>query len=318
MTVSNPENAPQPVVAWQAQLLRRIQSLAAEHSRVQRAGWHEVDPVDGDQQTAWQVQLDWLDSQREHAEQTALSAGVKPTMIEDARELGRRGAQPQARERTRQPPTRDSAAEGFYLDMLGLDLWHLERMAGLAAARDERISTGRWSFGSDPIAAAHFGQNMRLRHQRITVLAAAAHLDAAEADLMWGPGTRGERRRHAVTLSAYDELTLAQEWKSYAHANPDLVVPPYIPTAGGTPTAGPGATPPGPDELIADARALLHTGSLISSAHTGFGDQPGISRAITAAVDTALPGSEASWPGEPETTTESSGPADVHGPGFDP
>jgi hypothetical protein len=300
--MTNPEPAPLPqtVVEWQAQLLRRIQHLAGEHTRVLGAGYEKFDGADSDAdpQTAWQAHLEFLDVQREQAEQAALLAGVEAAWIDDARELGSRGTRVPQRAPARQNPSRDNAAQEFYIDMLGLDLWHLERMAGLSAACEDRIATGRWSFGTDPIAARRFAQNMALCYERVTALAHAAQITATEADVLWGVDAEGVRRLHAVTVATYDELTLVNEWNSYAIASPDLAVPPYIPTdpATGTPVAGGEVTAPTPQQMIAAAAACLRAEFVDAAvSREGEFDLVADPAAITEAVDAALPDGDATW-----------------------
>lgn len=302
----------EPVFAWQAQLLMRVQFLAAEHTRIRDSGWvnFEALTADGNPHTAWLTHLVGLEAERELTEQTALTAGVEPAWIEAARELGWRSAPPPVDAGPRQNPARDDAAQDFYVDMLALDLWHLERMAGLSAARADRIATGRWSFGTDPVAAAQFSQNMALYHERVTALAHAARITAIEADLMWGPPSAGERRQHTVHLETYDELTLVNEWNSYATARGDLAVPPYIPTDPdtGTPVAGAQVTPPTPQHMIAAATAFLRAESAdaaIRNAASGS-DRGADSTAITDAIDSALPEGAQGWDNEPDNTQDTS------------
>ncbi|WP_406279372.1 hypothetical protein OH799_11870 [Nocardia sp. NBC_00881] len=296
---------PQTVVQWQAQLLLRIRLLAAEHARILDAGWENFEALaaDGDPQQVWQAHLDGLEAQREQAEQTALTAGIEAAWIEDARELGSRSTRPRVDAGVRQNPSRDNAAQDFYVDMLSLDLWHLERMAGLSAARADRIATGRWSFGTNPQAVAQFTQNMQLYHERVTALVHAAEITATEADLLWGLDAEGSRRQQAVHLETYDELTLVNEWNSYATARGDLAVPPYIPTDPdtGTLTAGAKVTPPTPQHLINAATASLRA-EFVDAAlgRDGELDRVADPTAITEAVDAALPAGGHTWDSEPD------------------
>ncbi|MGV9822953.1 hypothetical protein [Nocardia xishanensis] len=286
---------PQTVVEWQASLLRSIRTLAAEHTRVSAAGWENFEAVDGDARSAWETHLDALEAQRQEIEQVALTAGLDATTIADASELGHRSARPTVPAEQRHNPVRDNVAQDFYIDMMTLDLWHLERMASLAAARADRIATGRWSFGINPLTDAQFAQNMGLRHQRITALAHAAEITATEAETLWGPSAEDARRAHAVYVETHDELNLATEWNFYAAASPDLAIPPYLPPAPAAATsAADGApVPPTPQQMIDAASASLRA---------RFVDAAVDPAAITAAVDAALPdGSDGpSWIGEPD------------------
>ncbi|MFI5540716.1 hypothetical protein ACIA5H_30415 [Nocardia sp. NPDC051900] len=306
MTTPESEFSPaQTVAQWQAQLLMRIRLLAAEHTRITDAGWEKFEALtsDGDQQTAWQAHLDGLEAQLEQAEQTALTAGIEAAWIADARELGRHSTRPRVEAGVRQNPMRDNAAQDFYIDMLSLDLWHLERMAALAAARADRIATGRWSFGTNPAAAAQFARNMQLYHQRVTALAHAAQFTATEADTFWGPAAEGARRGHAVHLETYTELDLVAAWNAYAAPSPDLAIPPYVPTDPdtGTPTAGAEVTPPTPQQMINTAAASLRARFVDAALHNEHADtDPGAAAAITAAVDAAVATGQHAWDTEPD------------------
>ncbi|MEU7765047.1 hypothetical protein AB0B25_07985 [Nocardia sp. NPDC049190] len=304
---------PQTVVQWQAQLLLRIRLLAAEHTRILDAGWENFEALTADDspQMAWQSHLDGLEAQREQAEQAALTSGIEAAWIEDARELGSRSTRPRVDAGLRQNPSRDNAAQDFYVDMLSLDMWHLERMAAISAARADRIATGRWSFGTNHAAAALFTKNMQLYHERVTVLAHAAQITTTEADLLWGAGVEGERRQQAVHLETYDELALGNEWNSYATARSDLAVPPYIPTDPdtNTPIARAEVTPPTPQQMIAAATASLRAEFVDAAIGRGGElDRAGDPTAITVAIDAALPAGEQSWDSEPDYAAYTTNP----------
>ncbi|MEV6140495.1 hypothetical protein AB0L63_31535 [Nocardia sp. NPDC051990] len=313
-------SAPRTVVQWQAQLLLRIRLLSAEHTRIQDAGWENFEALtaDGDPQQAWQTHLDGLEAEREQAEQTALTAGIEPAWIEDARELGIQSTRPRVDAGVRQNPVRDNAAQDFYVDMLSLDLWHLERMAGLSAARAARVATGRWSFAVNPIAATQFAQNMQLYHERVTALAHAAQITSTEADELWGPVAEGTRRDHAVNLATYDELTLVNEWNSYATVRTDQAIPPYVPTDldTGIPIAGAQVIPPTPQQMIAAATASLRAefvDAAINSPVSEFGrdaEPTAVTEptAISEAIDAALPEGAYSWDSEPDHTDQITNP----------
>ncbi|SUE28931.1 Uncharacterised protein [Nocardia farcinica] len=300
MTTPPPPNSALTVVQWQAQLLSRIRFLAAEHARIHDAGWDDFEPAADEQpRDAWLTHLDALESERERTEQTAVSAGIELAWIEDARTLGSLSYTPRPDIGARTNPTRDDAAQSFYLDMLTLDLWHLERMAGLAAARADRIATGRWSVDTPAQASAVFDRNMALYHQRVTALAHAAGITAPEAELLWGGGGEPVRREQARHLDAYDELTLVQEWNYYATERGDLPIPPYIPDVPATDASHrtESVTPPTPQQMIAAAEAALRAEFIDAALHHGLDDADLAtdSLALTAAIDAALPTGEHTW-----------------------
>ncbi|WP_280222102.1 hypothetical protein [Nocardia neocaledoniensis] len=298
MTTSAPGPG-ESVTQWQGRILRRIQQLAAQHREVTDAGPAMFDDgVSGGSEQVWNERLELLTVQREHAEYTALLGGVDPGWVVDARELGQRGADAPKPGVVRQHPARANQAQEFYLDMLELDLWTMERMAGLEAARMDRIATGRWAFDTDPIAVAQFADNMTALHTRVTVLAAAAQLTPAEGGSLWGSSVEGIRRVHAVTFAAYTEQDLARAWNGYARADPALAVPPYVPRG---PDVGAALLePPTPRTMIADATSALRS-QLVDTAIRQADpiDLAAESTAITAVVDAAL-GEDKAWSWEPD------------------
>ncbi|MFD8101046.1 hypothetical protein ACFV24_16020 [Nocardia fluminea] len=285
------------------ELLRRVQNVAAQLREVTDAGPGMFDDgVSADSQLVWTERLETLRIESEHAEFEAMLEGVDPGWVLDARELGKRGAKSPSPHVVRSHPARANEAQEFYLDMLEVDLWNLERMASLEAARVDRIATGRWSFDHDPIAAAQFADNMAALHNRVTVLAAAAQLTPAEGDSLWGSSVEGIRRVHAVTFAAYDEQALAQEWNGYARADPALAVPPYVPRdpETGKPTDPAAVGPPTPGQMLADARSALRVQFVDTAIRDSEStDLAAESTAITAVVDAAL-GEDREWTWEPD------------------
>ncbi|MGW5922161.1 hypothetical protein ACWFPY_24490 [Nocardia fluminea] len=275
-------------------LLRRVQKVAAQLREVMDAGPGMFDDgVSGDSQLVWSERVEMLGVEREHAEFEALLGGVDPGWVADARELGQRGTSSPSHHVVRSHPARANEAQEFYLDMLELDLWSLERMASLEASRMDRIATGRWSFDRDPIGMAQFADNMAALHNRVTVLAAAAQLTPAEGDSLWGASVEGIRRVHAATFAAYNEHTLLQEWNSYALANPALAVPPYVPREPdtGTPTDIVTVVPPTPSQMLADASKAVRVQYVDTALrNTESDDLEPESAAITSSVNAALRG----------------------------
>ncbi|MFE7718584.1 hypothetical protein ACFU44_06030 [Nocardia rhizosphaerihabitans] len=291
---------PESLAARQGRLLRRIQALAAEQHRLTAAGpemFADSGGIDPPQQV-WQQRLDHLEKERIEAEHDALLAGVDRGWIDDARELGARATTAPDRAVTRQHPDRATGAQEFYLGMLEIDLWHLERMAGLDAARTDRIATGRWSFDDPPEAQHQFYANMFRYHQRVTVLAAAAQITRHEGELLWGASVEGIRRAHTAAIGHLDETALATAWNSYATADPMLRVPPYVPTeATSTPSASTLAVPPTPRQMLLAANAALRSEFVAASLASAEPVEPtGNGVTITTAVDAALrEGHELAW-----------------------
>ncbi|WP_280453488.1 hypothetical protein [Nocardia cyriacigeorgica] len=266
---------------WHGQLLRNIHILSAHHARLQAL---PVTPTgdesrDEEQATTHVAAVNAVEGLLEQTEQTALSAGIPAVWIADMRELGARGARPApapepgAQSPVSAVPVRDGASQQFYLEMLDLDVWHLERMAGVAAARAVRIATGRWSIGTDPDAEGRFAEAMARRWERVNALAHAAELTDTEADNLWGAGADGIRRFHAGALNTWTEATLAQAWSDYAHSTPDLAIPPYVPTDPRAVTQAGSPIAPTPQEMIAAASAALRS-TFIDNAVTAAAHDP--------------------------------------------
>ncbi|WP_067891625.1 hypothetical protein [Nocardia vaccinii] len=304
MTTSDPD----PVTRWHAELLAQITHLSAEHARVADRGHSGYDGTDAEAREAWQVHLDGLAAQREHAEQVAASAGIRPPAIDRARhQIDPTRAAPQQVPASTTTGVPDHVAE-FFTDMLTVDMFHLERIAMLTAARQHRLDAGGYGFGPAPDVSAAVERNMSLLHLRITALAAAAELTAAEGDRFWN--TQPEHWRHLarVTVHTMNDLELEHTWRSYAFADTDPAVPPYIPVDPRTnlPIGVAHTIPPTPTELISMATTAL-TGPSPTNAAAPSDDAVPTGHNVEAALpaDTTR-----AWsPGEsPDTTTSPSGP----------
>ncbi|MBF6326617.1 hypothetical protein IU451_29395 [Nocardia cyriacigeorgica] len=259
---------------WQGQLLRSIHMLSAHRTQLVATPVVPVgdQELDEEQQRAHAAAVDAVEGLLEQTEQTALSAGVPVGWIADMRELGARGARPAPAPEPGSPvsavPVRDGVSQQFYVEMLSVDLWHLERMAGLAAASADRIATGRWSISTDPGAEGRrFAEAMARRWERVNALARAAELTDSEAQTLWGAGADGIRHFHAGAVSTWTEATLVQAWSDYAHSTPDLAIPPYVPAGAGAGAQESAPTVPTPQQMIAAASAALRS-SFIANAIT--------------------------------------------------
>ncbi|MFE9328224.1 hypothetical protein ACIHDR_43445 [Nocardia sp. NPDC052278] len=278
---------------WQTELLRRIQHLEGEYTRISRLGF---DGYDGpDPQLEWTTHLQALSAEREALEQQALQAGVSPDWIADVRELGSRTAtSPQQAEL----PSASSEVRGFWFDMMAPDLWNLERMAYLAAAYQDRVATGRATFEITAIQARHFERNMRVHHRRATAFAHMAQVSVAEGEQLWGIGRAGWLKLHNSYVSAQDETGLRNELGKYMSADPGMPVPPYVAVDDeGHPIPRADSVPPAPEQMIADAYAAIRT-QFIDAALAPQGE-------MTAAIEQALPpGLVGQWHSETTPTTE--------------
>ncbi|MFX0574671.1 hypothetical protein [Nocardia nepalensis] len=292
--MTDPELTPhqREVAHWQAELLRRIQHLEHEHSRISQQGYEGYDGTDP--QLEWTMHLDALAAEREALERQALQAGVESAWIEDVRELGSRTAvAPQRAEL----PSASSEVQQFWFDMMAPDLWALERMAYLAAAYQDRVATGRVTFEISPTQARHFERNMRVHHKRATALAHMAQVSTAEGQQLWGINRAGWLRLHTSYIGAQTEDGLRTELRKYMSADPGLAVPPYVAVdADGEPIPRAESLPPAPEQMIAEAYTAIRT-QFVEDALA-----PDV--AMTAAIELALPPAVVGeWSSESSPTT---------------
>lgn len=159
-------------------------------------------------------------------------------------------------------PVRDESATRLFIEVLSLELWHLERMAFLAATCADRIPRSRWRIHVGVALEQRFEEAMARRWERVDALARAADLTAAEADALWGAGAEGVHRIHAVAMRGWSEQTLTQEWIDYASS----ALVPAIPTsAAAHADAARVSAPivPPPQQMVATARMELSRTSLL-------------------------------------------------------
>ncbi|MFB8004880.1 hypothetical protein [Nocardia sp. NPDC056000] len=288
---------------WKNTLLRQVHDLAAEFVRIESLGSEGYDGNAGDAETEWLDHLDALTAVRESTERIALSAGVPQSWIEHARDVGAgRIAAPGQPEVPEEP----SEAKQFYLDMLGVDLWNLQRMAFVAAAREIRLSDTGYQFGRDPLAGRDYQRNMELLNTRVCALADAAEITVHEAEKLWGTAqTADARHMAAATINGWDDLAVEFAWRHYSKPNPDAALPPYLPVEAqrGEALHRIGVRPPSPQQLLDHATAALRADS---AGETGIGHQ-----GIEAAVDVALP-QDSTWNWAPELSE--SGPVAAEPP----
>ncbi|WP_433664657.1 hypothetical protein ACQPW1_22455 [Nocardia sp. CA-128927] len=271
------------IAQQQARLLRQIQHLAGEHTRITGLGYEGYDSTDGDPRAEWSAHLDGLTAEREAAETAAFEAGVPQVSIEDTRELGFRMGRP-ARQGEQGAPSvpLPNEASSFLVDMLRVELAHLQRMAMLAAAVQDRIVTGRSTIPLDPAAWAHMQANMAVKYQRATALANAAGLTAAEGRHLWDLDSPTWEHMHASTVATYSEAQLVAQWRTVARPSPEMPLPPYVGVGlDGAPLTQAEALPPTPQEMISHAAAAIRT-DFIDMAIDPEGQ-------ISAAIDAALP-----------------------------
>lgn len=304
---------PDRVGAWQADMLRRVQGLAAEHARVEKAGEKVFDrpEVDGSPHQAWRDRLEELTTQREQAEHAAWTAGVPLRWIAAARELGATGRVSAAKLPAPDMPARDNQIQEWCLDMLSADLWHMQHMAALAAAHADRVATGRWPHPPNPAAEGRFSANMIALHRRINALSEAAALTRDEGAHLWS--SLDVHRWHAATVTGLTDRELSDTWHRWAASDP-AGIPPYLPVRPAR--AADWARPPTPQQMVDRATLMMHNEfsdpALEHLAPDGTGAQ------IGTVVDAMMPeGNGTEWDADPEpTATTPVPPGTEHGIGY--
>lgn len=258
VALTGPDREP-PAVAierWKIDLLRQVHDFAAEFRRIDALGPRGYDGTDGDAEKDWLDHLDALSAAREATERIALSAGIPQPWIERARTVGAEYSPTPAPDMSPEPV---GEAKQFYLDMLSVEVWNLQRMAYVAAARELRTREGAYEFGTDPASGTEYRNNMHLLHLRVQALADAAQLNHHDAEKLWGATeTAGLRQVTAVAVNSWDNLTLEFAWRQYTRPNPASAVPPYLgDERSGRRLARSAVSPPTPEQLIADAAHAL-------------------------------------------------------------
>ncbi|WP_249643845.1 hypothetical protein [Nocardia sputi] len=303
---------PDRVGAWQASMLRRVQRLATEHARIEKAGERVFDrpEIDGPPVEAWRTRLDELTTQREQAEHAAWTAGVPLRWIAAARELGATGALPRDKIPAPDMPARANQLQQWCVDMLAPDLWQMQHMAALSAAHADRVAGGRWPYQVNPAAVGRFSENMNALHERITALSEAAALTRDEGAQLWS--SMDVHRFHAATVSGLTDHELATFWHRWAAADP-VGKPPYLPQRPADASVQ-WARPPLPQQMVDRAtlmmRAEFSDPAVEHLAPDGGGAQ------IGAAVEAMMPeGSGSEWDTDP-TASAPATPGPEHGLGY--
>ncbi|APE37181.1 hypothetical protein BOX37_28270 [Nocardia mangyaensis] len=275
----------------------------------------------------WQEQIDRPHAALTAAQEQARAAGVDPTWIEDARTVGsHQGADPQTGA-VRRVPVRELDIERFFLDLLDLDLWQLERMAALDMALPVRAAAGHGVITGDSARDLAVFEHMHVRFSRASSLVAAVQLTPEEGDRMWGAGAEPMRRMHAAAIDQMSDVQLLGQWHEYADADARLRIPPYRrqdPDTGKF-LAGSLTEPPSPRQMIARAALMLfsrdfegadHPGVPQSSASAAAAHRLHAAEAIGAAVDATNTDTGAVWAPDPGSDPDPGIPG--YAPGHEP
>ncbi|MFD4351549.1 hypothetical protein ACFWPX_03270 [Nocardia sp. NPDC058518] len=292
--------------------MHKIQYLAGGERRVRETGmsvFADTDVADPVRQV-WQRQVDGLTADLANTEHDARAAGVDLTWIHDARTVGsHQGASSQPGQ-VRRVPVRELGIERFFLDLLDLDLWQVERMAALDVALHDRAATGHGAIAVDSARESALLEHMLVRFSRASSLVAAVQITPDEGERMWGTGADAMRRMHATATDLMSDTQLLGQWQEYADADARLRTTLYLrqdPDTGKFLEDGLTGLPT-PHGMIArvgvifDARAAEGTeypGTVQPPPTAAAGHQPPAADAIGSAVEATSTDTQGDWAPDP-------------------
>ncbi len=204
---------------WKARLLEDIQELSVERARLLRRGYPTYTPGgDGEFRIqSWRSRLRVLDGLRNEAQIHARAVEVPPPWIEAARLLGRQGVRWAERDPAPpRPPCGPEARRVWVLNLLADDVWQLEHMAAITAARRARMAGCGIHSEPDPVMASQFHNNMTAVWQRACELALAINLFDSEREQLWVRSAHGWGVLLAATVHTYDADILEERWRIHA------------------------------------------------------------------------------------------------------
>ncbi|MGF6885954.1 hypothetical protein ABIA39_007533 [Nocardia sp. GAS34] len=206
------------VPAWKIRVLARIHALAADWSATRRRGYEHYSGTEHDALISWRTDLQKLIDQRTDLEARAVAVGIPEPAIEFVRENGYRGQRfadsfPGA-------STSGNPAREVLIDAVAQDLWDLQQMLVLGAARQHRrFAAGRFT-ETNIGARARFDRNTVSLWARAGSLAAALQLTETERDRLWVNDIQGWSRIITATVARYGRRELERQW--HAHARRDI------------------------------------------------------------------------------------------------
>ncbi|MGY1898402.1 hypothetical protein [Nocardia gipuzkoensis] len=204
---------------WKVRLLEDIQELSVERTHLLRRGYPTYTAGNGGEFEiqSWRSRLRALDAVRSEAEIHARSVEVPPEWIEAARLLGRQGVRWADRDPAPpRPPRGPQARRAWVLNTLADDVWQLEHMAALTAARRARLAAQGIHSEPEPVVSSQFQNNMTAVWHRACELARMVDLLDIERRQLWGRSARGWGVLLAATVNTYDTDTLEEQWRTHA------------------------------------------------------------------------------------------------------
>ncbi|MBF6176041.1 hypothetical protein [Nocardia blacklockiae] len=274
---------------WQIRLLQQIQDLAAQRITVLRNGYETYRGSERDALRSWHRDLHQLEQLRLDLVARAIATGLERPWIDDVLIHGHRGVRYTD---TYRPPRTGQPAREELVEGIAADVWQLQHMACLDAARREHLyATGVFE-EPDPARHTQFDRNMLILWQRAATVADSIGLSDHDRDQLWATSANGWQRIIAATVATYSDDELYARW--HAHTDPAIHTQITRSLTTVTPHGQRGPIPPTPSQMVAAAEAVITApqrlrGTVAPPAAPG-------SR-IGAGIDAALPPAHAAAPG---------------------
>ncbi|MFD5179422.1 hypothetical protein ACFWM1_26685 [Nocardia sp. NPDC058379] len=280
----------------------------------------DVGPESESSRQLWIARVADFDALAAEMRSDALADGADPGLVEDACLFGIQAALDPGPPDWRPRPARQHPTEVSFIDLLHLDLWHLERAAALQLAYEKRVRCRSGDARADLDREQALFDRIDLRRRRVSGVVAGARITVGEGEELWGTGAEWMRCMHAGAVNRMSEAELVEMWNAYADARTPLIWPPYLLTDPdtGKPQRPNLTEPPSTEEMLAQASAAsAAVAAAAESAAAGVRarrgedtDQPGADSTIAAAVQATNPGSHrdperpTGLDGKPETEPE--------------
>ncbi|MBF6331819.1 hypothetical protein [Nocardia transvalensis] len=243
--------------AWRVRLLQQIQDLAAHRTGMLRRGYQQFHGHDELAREGWRAELILVEEICGDLERRALASGIPRPWIDDVLVLGRRGIR--YIDHYPDPRVGTNRAREALIERLADDVWHLQHMAVIAAARRDRLYGQGVLAEPQPAAAGQFERNMITYWTRASGIAGSIDLTRLERKQLWASTVDDWRRIVAATTATYDDLELNLWWLGHAHAGIERMLGSSLDPFTTTAIIGDirGHTLPTPTDMIAAAEEAL-------------------------------------------------------------
>lgn len=188
----------------------------------------DVGPESESSRQLWIARVADFDDLAADMRSDALADGADPGLVEDACLFGIQVGIDPGPPDWRPRPARQHPTEVFFVDLLHLDLWHLERTAALQLAYEKRVRCRSGDARADLDREQALSDRTDLRRRRVSGVVAGARITAQEGEELWGTGAEWMRRMHAGAVNRMSEAELVEMWTAYADVRTPLLWPPYL------------------------------------------------------------------------------------------